>query len=178
MDADVRLELHGPAPSWHGRDDYAEVLRGLAREEARIALMGAYAPAELPRVLAGLDAVAVPSRWEETYGLVAREARAAGLPVLVSDRGGLPAAAAGCPRSRVLPADDPEAWARAIETLAGERSAAPGAERGPGLETPDAPRTAWRSLDAMLLELEGVYRTPVRGARRTAPVPGRLGRPT
>ena len=178
VDADVRLELHGPAPSWHGRDDYAEALRGLAREQARIALMGAYASAELPRVLAGLDAVAVPSRWEETYGLVAREARAAGLPVLVSDRGGLPAAVAGCPRSRVLPADDPEAWARAIETLAGERSAAPGAERGPGLETPDAPRTAWRSLDAMLLELEGVYRAPVRGARRTAPVPGRLGRPT
>jgi glycosyltransferase involved in cell wall biosynthesis len=39
--------------------------------------------------LAGVDVVAVPSRWE-AYGMVANEAREAGRPVLVAPVDGLP----------------------------------------------------------------------------------------
>jgi glycosyltransferase involved in cell wall biosynthesis len=61
------------------------------------------------------DIAAFPSRAPESYGLVVDEAFAAGLPVLVSNRGAL--------RERVgdagvvLPAQTPEAWSGEIEQL-------------------------------------------------------------
>ena len=45
--------------------------------------------------LAQIDYLIVPSRWEP-FGLVATEAKAAGVPVIVSDRDGLPEQAEGC----------------------------------------------------------------------------------
>ncbi|MEQ9607076.1 MAG: glycosyltransferase [Kiloniellaceae bacterium] len=55
----------------------------------------------------------VPSQWEEAWGRVATEAHYSGIPVLASDRGGLPeAVGAG---GRVLPHDAPAAdWAAAL----------------------------------------------------------------
>ena len=154
----LRLEVHGPEPAWHGSTDYLEELRGLAAaSEGRVRLFGPYARVDLPRVLARLDAVAVPSRWEETYGLVAREARAAGLELLVADRGGLPAAAAGG-AGRVLPADDAGAWAAALAELGRGRPA--GAGRATGSD-------GLRTLGEMADELEALYLELARpGARR------------
>lgn len=59
------------------------------------------------------DIAVFPSRAQESYGLVVDEAFAAGLPVFVSNRGALRerVGAAGA----VLAAEDPAAWARAIE---------------------------------------------------------------
>jgi len=37
-----------------------------------------------------IDVLAIPSEWEEPAALVGTEAAARGIPVLVSDRGGLP----------------------------------------------------------------------------------------
>jgi glycosyltransferase involved in cell wall biosynthesis len=83
------LEVHGPREPYHGDPGTARALEELARRSPRIELHGPYEPRELGERLAGLDAVAVPSLWEEFQGLVAVEARLAGLPVLVSGRGGL-----------------------------------------------------------------------------------------
>lgn len=55
----------------------------------------------------------VPSQWEEAWGRVATEAQFSGIPVLASDRGGLPEAVG--PGGRILPHDAPaEAWANAL----------------------------------------------------------------
>ncbi|MGF1630928.1 MAG: glycosyltransferase [Kiloniellaceae bacterium] len=55
----------------------------------------------------------VPSQWEEAWGRVATEAQFSGIPVLASDRGGLPEAVG--PGGRVLPHDAPAAvWAAAL----------------------------------------------------------------
>ena len=55
----------------------------------------------------------VPSQWEEAWGRVVTEAHYSGIPVLASDRGGLPEAVG--PGGRVLPHDAPVAdWAAAL----------------------------------------------------------------
>jgi glycosyltransferase involved in cell wall biosynthesis len=55
----------------------------------------------------------VPSQWEEAWGRVATEAQFSGIPVLASDRGGLPEAVG--PGGRVLPHDAPAGvWAAVL----------------------------------------------------------------
>jgi glycosyltransferase involved in cell wall biosynthesis len=116
----LALEIHGALPSYHGDPSYVENLRRVAAGDARIRLHGPYARAELARILAGLDAVAAPSRWAEVFGLTVREARAAGLPILVSDAGDLPRAAGGGAAGIVVPAEDRAAWVAALRRFAGD----------------------------------------------------------
>lgn len=57
-----------------------------------------------------------PSRWEEAFGRVAAEAHLSGIPVVGSDRGGLPEAIG--PGGRIVPADAPiEEWVSAVRSL-------------------------------------------------------------
>lgn len=119
----VVLDVFGDATAFHGWNEHVERLERCASEHPD--LVHVHAPferAELGRVLAGLDGVAVPSRWVEVFGLGAREARAAGLPVLVADRGGLPEAVAEDRGGRVVPDDG---WSEALVAFADpERRAA------------------------------------------------------
>jgi len=115
---ELTLEVHGALAAYHGDSSYSGALRALATDNERIRLHGPYARPDLARVLARLDGVAAPSLWNEPYGLTVREARAAGLPVLVSERGGLPAAAQEGRAGQVLPAGDQAAWKRALVRFA------------------------------------------------------------
>ena len=114
---EVELHIHGPAVSDHGLAHDLEHLEELVAGERRLHLHGAFSPRELNRVLGGLDYLAAPALWEETFGLTVREARAAGLPVLVSDRGALAEGLTPGPHLRVLPAGDGRAWAAALGGL-------------------------------------------------------------
>lgn len=142
------VEVHGPEASYHGERAHLEELHALAAADARLRLCGAYAADDLARVLARLDVVAAPAVWDEVYGLSVREARAAGLGVLASDRGGLPASAAGGRAGEVLPAGDVAAWAAALRRLVDEpqRRAAWSAEPH-----------ALRSAREMVLDHERLY---------------------
>ncbi len=57
---------------------------------ANVTLVGRFAEEEKGRLLAGLDLLLVPSLGLESFGLVAREAMACGVPVLASRLGALP----------------------------------------------------------------------------------------
>lgn len=149
----LELHVHGALPSYHGDTGYVEALQALAAEVDGLHVHGPFESGDLPRVLAGLDGVAAPSRWEEVYGLTVREARAAGLPVLVADAGDLPAVAAGGAAGLVLPPEDEDAWVEALGRFARD----------------DEARAAWSRAEApvhtsraMMLQLERAYVEVVR----------------
>lgn len=64
-----------------------------------------------------IDILAAPSRCVEAFGLVAAEAGAHGIPVVCSDRGGLPEIVADGETGFVVPAFDPDRLASALSVL-------------------------------------------------------------
>ncbi len=69
--------------------EYEHELRRAAGSDPRIKFAGTYEHSELYGILAELDAVVVPSIWHENLPTVGLNAIAAGVPLLVSDVGGL-----------------------------------------------------------------------------------------
>jgi glycosyltransferase involved in cell wall biosynthesis len=80
------LQIHGEAIPYHGLVDYDKRLKEMAAD-TDISFHGPYQPEQLPDVLSGIDALIMPSRWYESYGITIREAFKAGRPVIVSDIG-------------------------------------------------------------------------------------------
>lgn len=155
----LTLEIHGALPGYHGDERYVEELRALAAREPLVRVHGPFDHRRLAEILATLDGVAAPSRWNEVYGLTVREARAAGLPVLVSDAGALPDVVEWGAAGLVVPAEDRAAWAAALRAFADP-----------------ARRSAWaahtkrpRSARAMTLQLERAYCEVLREARGSLP---------
>jgi glycosyltransferase involved in cell wall biosynthesis len=94
-------------------------LRELA-EGADVRFAGWVEGEELARLRAGAALALMPSRWQEPLPFTALEAVAAGLPLLVSDLGGLPEVVAGSGLAP-LPAGDVEAWTTALAELWNDR---------------------------------------------------------
>jgi glycosyltransferase involved in cell wall biosynthesis len=104
--AGVPLIIAGTGP------DEPRLRKLAAGAEVRFAgLLPADELAELRRRAA---VMMVPSRSEEACPYAVLEAAAAGLPVLGSDRGGIPELVGGVP---ALDPEAPEAWAEALESL-------------------------------------------------------------
>lgn len=101
---------------------YVTELRRLSDREGvarRIHFLGARR--DTLRVMSRSDVVLVPSVWREPFGLVAAEAQLVGVPVVVSDRGGLPDIADAGRAGMVVAAEDPVALAAAVARLGTER---------------------------------------------------------
>jgi glycosyltransferase involved in cell wall biosynthesis len=83
----------------------------------RVSLAGALTGADLAAAYANADLLVLPSR-HETYGIVASEALARGVPVLATDVGGVREALGGASEDAVpgllVPSDDPAAMAAAL----------------------------------------------------------------
>jgi glycosyltransferase involved in cell wall biosynthesis len=141
------LDVHGNLPSYHGDTSYLEALKALAASDARIRVHGPFPHDGLARILASVDGVAAPSRWNEVYGLTVREARAAGLPVLVSAAGALPDVVSWGAAGLVVPVDDHAAWVAAVKRF-GDPD-----QRARWSKPTDPPRGA----RAMTLQLERAY---------------------
>jgi len=86
-----RVEVHGPIPENYQGDQSSQTkIRELAKNYPNfLNLNGPYDKEDLSSIFSRLDIVAMPSVWHEVYGFVAREALAYGLPVIVTDAGGL-----------------------------------------------------------------------------------------
>ena len=96
-----------------------EHYRGIAREAGikRICrFLGPRPPEELVRIYQAADIVAVPS-YNESFGLVAVEAQAAGTPVVAAAVGGLPLAVADGETGVLVRGHETTAWADALEQL-------------------------------------------------------------
>ncbi len=81
---------------------------------ADVRFTGRLAPDALSGLRARAAVMLAPSRWEEPFPYSVLEALAAGVPVLASDRGGLPELVG---QDAVLPADDQDAWSNALSEL-------------------------------------------------------------
>jgi glycosyltransferase involved in cell wall biosynthesis len=97
------------------------VVAGAGPDEPRLRLLAAGGDVRftgwldaqaLSEARSGAAVVLVPSRWEEPCPYSVLDAFAAGVPVLASDRGGLPELA-----DEPLPADDVDSWAGALDAL-------------------------------------------------------------
>lgn len=99
------------------------VIAGAGPDEARLRALSAGAdvrfagrldPGTLADLRRGAGVALVPSRWEEPCPYAVLDAMAAGVPVLASDRGGLPELVG---TTAALPAQDAGAWTRALDEL-------------------------------------------------------------
>jgi GT2 family glycosyltransferase/glycosyltransferase involved in cell wall biosynthesis len=85
----VHATLAGGFVAYHGDDSYRATLEPLIASEG-VTVTGSVTNAEVPRWFTTIDALVVPSIWEENSPLVIREAFAAGVPVVASRIGGIP----------------------------------------------------------------------------------------
>jgi glycosyltransferase involved in cell wall biosynthesis len=81
------LTLNGPD---RPHADYVQTLHRLAGDDPRIRFAGAYANEQVDEILAGIDALVVPSICHDNWPCVVLEAFRCGIPVVASRVGGLP----------------------------------------------------------------------------------------
>ena len=86
-----------------------------AAEGLDVSFGGRYEAHDLRHIAQHADLAVFPSRAEETFGLVVAEARAVGLPVIVSDRGALHEGVGSAGTS--FAAADPQALATVLRAL-------------------------------------------------------------
>ncbi len=108
------LHLVGPAPKLDLDPGYAERLTARAASLPGVSVEGPFEPGRVQARLDAADVLVLPSIWEENSPLVVREARAAGLRVLSSCRGGVSEIA---PEARWF---EPERPRDLLEALAAE----------------------------------------------------------
>ena len=111
----IRLTIFGTA---RGDEQlaYAASLRRMAGADERIVFGGELTPMNRAEVLAGLDALVVPSLWFETGPLVVLEAFGAGIPVIGTRRGGIAELVADGVSGILVDGGTPEAWAAVLES--------------------------------------------------------------
>jgi len=115
----VTLEYWGVHP--RADDAYATSVRDAIQRQSRATHRGPFAPAALRDVLDGLDVLIVPSLCYENTPTVIYEALAHGIPVIVSDQGGMKELVETYRGGWLFPRGDVRALAELIERLARDR---------------------------------------------------------
>ncbi len=103
------LRLYG-APSGGRHRRYADTIFS-GDLGPRVKRCKPFPPTQAPQILAQLDAVIVPSEWDENAPLTILQARAAGVPVLVSDMAGIAEVVEEGVHGHLFPAGDAQALA-------------------------------------------------------------------
>lgn len=89
LDGQAVLYLHGANLEFQSRSFQREFHALVERAGPRVTLLGAYTQEAVPRLMAHVDWVVVPSIWWENSPLVIQEAFQHGRPVICSDIGGM-----------------------------------------------------------------------------------------
>ena len=118
-DPTATLAIHGPFPPYHGDAGYEARVRAALGPHAG-AIRGPFPHGRLAEILGGLDVLVVPSLWEENAPLTVEEAFAHGVPVVVSDHGGLSERVRHDVDGLRFPPGDAGALARALRRLLDE----------------------------------------------------------
>ncbi|HVW17389.1 MAG TPA: glycosyltransferase, partial [Solirubrobacteraceae bacterium] len=113
-EARVRVQIHGEVPA-----RVAAALRDADRRGV-VEVMGPFAASELPELLAGVDAAAMPSLWWDCAPLAAAECLAGRVPLLAPRMGGLAEAIRDEVDGLAFDGGDVAGLAAAIDRLAAE----------------------------------------------------------
>jgi len=148
----ARLVLWGNPDA---RPDYTDRLRAMA-DPGTVTFAGAFEEEEKNEIFSSFDALIVPSAGLESFGIVAREALAAGIPVLASRRGALEELALDGVCGATFAADDPADLRRLVDHV---------------LDRPDV-LDGWRmgipdivSVEEHAGAIEEIYRQVINGTR-------------
>ena len=110
---DLRLIIVGDGPE---KDNLKRLTKDLNIEDF-VTFTGFVPHKDLPGYINLMDIFVLLSRVEESFGVVVVEAMACEKPVVVSGKGGLPEVVENGVTGFVVPAENPEAAASALETL-------------------------------------------------------------
>jgi glycosyltransferase involved in cell wall biosynthesis len=113
------LDVFGAYTPYHGDDGYRRRLDRVLRQDG-VRVAGPLAHADVPRALADLDVLVVPSVWEENAPFVIREALQLGVPVVASDLGGMAEMVEHGRNGLLFPPGDARALERALRRLVDE----------------------------------------------------------
>lgn len=113
--ARVRLVVLGGASGGVDAAAFAELARDMGIADL-VEFLPPVPPHELARWYRAADLVVVPSR-SESFGFVAAEAQAAGVPVLATAVGGLPHVVEAGRTGLLVEGTDPHVWAQALAAL-------------------------------------------------------------
>lgn len=167
----LRLLIAG-GPSGSGLDRPSSLI-DLARElgvESSVTFIPPQSPQRLVQVYRASDLVAVPS-YSESFGLVAIEAQATGVPVLAADVGGLGVAVKNGVSGVLVDGHDIDDWSAVLDRLLGDL---PGLEAMGAAAHQHAQHFSWDHTADQLLAGYGraieTFRS--RTALRTAASPG------
>jgi len=85
---DLSLEIYGEVTPYHEYQGYQAELGSILDPTYTVRYHGRYDHHELPKILANIDLLVVPSVWWESYCITAREGATAGVPVICFDGAG------------------------------------------------------------------------------------------
>jgi glycosyltransferase involved in cell wall biosynthesis len=125
-------------------------LNRAAKDDPRVIFHGRYENQHLPRLLANIDVIVVPSRWHETFSIVTREALLAGLPVVASHVGAIPEVITHGVNGLLVPPSDGAALTAALVRLVDDRTLVARLAQA-------AQATPIKSMKAHALEVEAIY---------------------
>lgn len=100
--------------------DYVTQLKLLCEGDERIAFRGSFVRDELPRVIADLDVLIIPSTWSENTPLVILAAQSAARPVVGSNVAGISEIVTDGQNGRLFEAGDAAALAAILRELVGQ----------------------------------------------------------
>lgn len=112
----VTVAIAGDGPA---RGDLERLASRLGLDD-RVRFLGWTSPDDRSRLFSGSRVVAVPSLWDEPFGIVGIEALAAGIPVVGSAVGGIPSWLTDGEGGLLVPRGDAKALAAALSTLLSE----------------------------------------------------------
>ncbi len=120
---DFSLRLIGDTNwGWSDGGPYGRLIDTLVTELTAAGIMvectGHIERADVPTMAASLDLMVLPSRWDEPCALTVSESLAMGLAVITTSTGGTPETVRDA--AVIVPREDPELLARAIERLLDE----------------------------------------------------------